>query len=323
MSLRRSSHSSRAGRERGSASTLEAAARAKRARDHLARKRHQDRLRLERDRARAESMGDRAKALVAIAPILFVLAVVLGVMTALPVAELVLLRGTRLERVSVQGAATLSAAAIAREAGVAAGTSLDAITPSAVREALLAEPWIESVRSLRLPNGTLVVAVVERRAVARWHSDSPEASEGAEASNVVQLVDRSGARFVGDPTVGGPMPLVRGSLGAEEDVPEAVFEILEEIGRTASLSARSDVLTLHLPARATSPTGPVPDQDSGYVLQVGEQGPRALLGDRLLSQRVARLAALFEAEETTFKAAQWIDLRYADRAVLRTKPASG
>jgi hypothetical protein len=159
-----------------------------------------------------------------------------------------------------------------------------------------------------------LISVVERRAVARWRAD---------ASDAIELVDGRGARFVGDPSIGGPLPLVRGVLDAGGELPDAVIEILEEINRYASLAGDSAGLTLHLPGRATDQRGSVPDRQSGYVLQIGEQGPRALLGDQLLAQRVARLAALLEAEESTFKAADWIDLRYADRAVLQTEHVSG
>jgi len=314
MSFRRSNPTSRAGRRSTGSSTLEAAARAKRARDHLARKRRQDLHRLERDRARAAGMGDRARVLGVFSPLFFVVAVLLGIGLAPLLGEFILLRGTPLERVAVQGAEVLSPEAIARETGVVAGTSLDTIDPDSIHDALLRQPWIESARSLRLPTGTLIVSIVERRAVARWRADT---------SDAVELIDRHGARFNGDLAVGGPLPLVSGSVAAQDEIPEEVMQILEEIPRYASLARNADHLTILLPGRVTGPDGRVPDRLSGYVLQVGEKGPRVLLGDRLLAQRVARLAALLDAEEATFRAARWIDLRYADRAVLQTEPVSG
>ena len=69
--------------------------------------------------------------------------------------------------------------------------------------------------------------------------------------------------------------------------------------------------------------GVLHDGTTGFVLQIGQEGPRALLGRRLFSQRVARLAALLDHDEETLATARLIDLRYADRAVLRTAPASG
>ena len=54
-----------------------------------------------------------------------------------------------------------------------------------------------------------------------------------------------------------------------------------------------------------------------------EAADRAVLGRRLLAQRIARLAALLDSDESTLEGARWIDLRYADRAVLRTEPVSG
>ena len=78
-----------------------------------------------------------------------------------------------------------------------------------------------------------------------------------------------------------------------------------------------------LPALEADADGVMRGSPSGFVLQLGEEGPRALLGRRLLSQRVARLASLLDHGEETVATARLIDLRYADRAVLLTVPASG
>jgi hypothetical protein len=73
---------------------------------------------------------------------------------------------------------------------------------------------------------------------------------------------------------------------------------------------------LHLPEREATTADGRPVADDGYVLELGTEGPRALLGRRLLAQRVARLATLLDEETQAVRDAGWIDLRYADRAVL-------
>lgn len=314
MTIPDSNRKRRVTRRRAAAGAGEAAARAKRARDHLARKRRQERRRLERERWRTESSGSRARVRGVLAPILFALAFMLGVVAAPALSEILLLRQARLERVAVQGAFALTPLAIAREASVEAGRPLHTIDPAEIRKAIAAEPWIESVRALRLPTGTLVISVVERHAVARWRTSE---------STAVELVDQRGRRFAGATERGGPLPLVRGEIEGNGSLPASAIEILDEIRRYVSLTVDSNNLILHLPDRHAAEIGRHSGSDSGYVLQIGEDGPRALLGRRFLTQRVARLAALLESEESRIQDARWIDLRYADRAILRTEPASG
>jgi cell division septal protein FtsQ len=304
----------RASRQRTSAGAAEAAARGKRARDHLARKRRQERQRLERERWRAENSGSRAQIRGVLAPILFAVALMLGFATASPVSEFLLFRQARLERIAVQGAFALTPLEIARSASFEAGRPLNTIDPTEVREAIAAEPWIESARALRLPTGTLVISIVERQAVARWR---------ASESSKTELIDQHGTRFPGATERGGPLPLVRGEIMANGSLPASAIEILGELGRYASLTNDPSHLTLHLPDHQTAEPGSGAEVDSGYVLQIGKDGPHAILGKRFLTQRVARLAALLDSEESKIRDARWIDLRFADRAVLRTEPVSG
>jgi cell division septal protein FtsQ len=293
---------------------LESAARAKRARDHLARKRERERLRLERLRDHEAISKGRLRALAVLAPILFILAVLLGANIAGPVAELLLLRGTPLTQVAIQGAASLSPMSVAASAGALAGQSLHTIDPDSVGRAIASEPWIESARALRLPNGTLVVSIVERHAVARWRPDD---------SDSIELVDENGVPFPGALAPGGPLPLISGEADLTGGLPTEALEILGELKRYAALATDPSRLTLHLPGLVETDEGILIGSHAGYVLELGEAGPRALLGRRLFSQRVARLATLLDEDEAMVNEAQLIDLRYADRAVLRTEPASG
>jgi cell division protein FtsQ len=304
----------RARRLRASGGAAEAAARGKRARDHLARKRRQERRRLEHERWRAENSGSRARIRGVLAPIVFAIALMLGIATAAPVSEFLLFRQAPLERVAIQGAFVLTPLDITRNARFEAGRPLSTIDPTEVREAIAAEPWIESARALRLPTGTLVISIVERQAVARWRVSE---------SSKTELIDQHGRRFAGATERGGPLPLVRGEIIANGSLPASAIEILGELKRYASLTNDPSHLTLHLPDQQTTETGAGTEAHSGYVLQIGEDGPQAILGKHFLTQRVARLAALLDSEESKIHDARWIDLRFADRAVLRTEPVSG
>jgi cell division septal protein FtsQ len=293
---------------------LESVARGQRARDHLARKRERERQRLERSRNEQAIRQSRRRILGVLAPILFVAAVALGVVSARPVTETLFYSSTPLERIAVQGAHSLSPRAIAAGAGVLAGIPLDTVDPQQVRRALVTEPWIKSARALRLPTGTLVVQIVERQAVARWRIAE---------TLLTELVDERGIRFSGAMETAGPVPLVQGEGDRTGALPFEALQILQDLRRYDSLTTRPASLILHLPAPVTIKGGVLNPDPSGYVLELGHEGPRALLGRRFLSQRVARLAALLDEDKALVQTARLIDLRYADRAVLQTEPASG
>ena len=291
----------------------EAMRRATRARDHLERKRAQERRRRQRERRRAENSQRRARVRGVLAPFLFLLALGIGMIGARPLFEFFWLGPISLESVDVQGATVLSPEAIIRGAGIAGGGSVGAIDPAEIARNVEADPWIESARALRLWNGALVISVVERDAIARWRID-PEAAP--------LLVDRRGEPFSGALERAGAIPLVNG-LGNGDALPAAAVEILAEIERHLVLAQNPTTLTLHLPGVQAVSEAALLGSQTSYVLQLGEDGPRALLGQRLFPERVARLAALVESGEPTLRRVRLIDLRYADRAVLRTEPASG
>ena len=292
--------------------------RAKRARDHLALKRKQAMTRLERERVRAATAGNRARTRGQLTPILVLAAFISGVLLEPPLAETFLFESSPFDRLAVQGTRALTPNDVAKTLNLRAGRFLDSVSAREIRQAIEVEPWIESIRSLRLPSGTLVVEIVEREAVARWLMHE---------TGDVEMVDEHGERFPGRIEPGGPLPLVSGSLEDEGRLPESAIHILEELRRHAVLAKDPAALTLRLPVTAgESVDGKVGDAQggqTGYVLQIGENGPRALLGKRYLRQRIARLAVVLNSEESRLQNAQLIDLRYADRAVLRNEPVSG
>jgi hypothetical protein len=242
---------------------------------------------------------------------LFAGALAAGIFSAAPLNERISFQPTAFERVDVQGASVLSPEEIVRAAGLRERLARGDFDVREIVRAIEAEPWIESARALRLPTGALMVSVVERSAIAVWMAD--------ETSDPL-LVDRNGEPFNGALEPGGPLPLISGGVNEPDaPLPTEAIVILNALERSSSLAGNPRALTLYLPSEANAEN----DEQTGYVLQLGSEGPRALLGRRLLAERVARLAALVESGEPTFLSARFIDLRYADRAVLRTEPASG
>lgn len=266
------------------------------------------------------------------------LALGLGFALGRPLFERFWLPRVPFRRVAVVGASVREPMTIAWALLAQAGAPLDRLTPDGVRAVVLSDPWLASADSLRLPDGTLLLRVRERRAIARYRGslDEPEA-----------LVDPEGHRFLGDVAEGGPLPLIDGAIAGDAQLPPATLEILAELRRHVGLSTDLSALILHLPlanavdrpeasgasAHATSESSPAAREaepgdeslagETGYVLELGEQGPRALLGQTYLKRRVARLASLLEQRDRLLAGARVIDLRYADRAVLRTEPTSG
>lgn len=290
----------------------ETAARARRARDHLEKKRDRERTRLARDRARHETSVSRRRTLRVLSPVLFVAAFAIGSQIAPLLVEKTWLQTKVIDRVAVQGAVALTPAAIAASAGALVGLPLSQIDPQQVAEQLAADPWIQSARALRLPSGTLVVRVVEREAIARW-----------QIGGRTDLIDPEGSRFAGAIEPGGPLPTVEGDTLEQGLLPSEALAILEAVAQHASLTRDSNAIRLYLPGLETDAEGILRGSTSGYVLELGAEGPRALLGRRLFSQRVARLASLLDHDEDAIQAAALIDLRFADRAVLRTESTSG
>lgn len=290
----------------------ETAARARRARDHLEKKRDRERARLARDRARHETSVSRRRTLRVLSPVLFVAAFAIGSQIAPLLVEKIWLQTKVIDRVAVQGAVALTPAAIAASAGALEGLPLSQIDPQQIAEQLAADPWIESARALRLPSGTLVVRVVEREAIARW-----------QIGGRTDLIDPEGSRFAGAIEPGGPLPTVEGDTLEQGLLPSEALAILEAVAQHASLTRDSNAIRLYLPGLETDAEGILRGSTSGYVLELGAEGPRALLGRRLFSQRVARLASLLDHDEDAIQAAALIDLRFADRAVLRTESTSG
>ena len=284
----------------------ESARRATRARDHLERQRAKERRRRERQQWKADrASGDRPRRRV-LGPLGLVFGFAVGTASMPPLRDAWLAAQPEPGRVTVHGARILSPDEVVARAGLASLPDLSRGTLDQAVERLVDEPWIEQARVRRSLDGRLGIWISERRAIARWQRqpDGPGA-----------FLDPNGETFAGDPELGGVIPLVLGGAD-QERLPAEAVGLLRGLVRHADWGLELDALRLHLPDG---------DSEGGFVLELGLGGPRVALGRAHLDQRLDRLAALVARHASDLEDVRFIDLRYADRAVLESEsePVSG
>lgn len=211
-----------------------------------------------------------------------------------------------LETLSVEGVSRVSAREIVATSGLVAGTPLHAIDVEAVTARLAAHPWVESATVVRVPPSVVVLRITERDPVA----------VAAEDGGLPHLVDQGGLPFapaepddvVTLPWIVAPHPVRRG-------------EATPELGRAATLTRA--LRARDLAAGAEVWVAPEGDPEGLSVLVEGLPG-RVVLGSGGLEEKLARLATLRASGIEDARTAQVIDLRFAERAVLRSEgPRNG
>lgn len=309
---------------------LENQARGQRARAHLerVRSRHRESLaRSTRNRRRGDApqhvRAGRRRVLVAA---LFVGSLAAGLTWAWPALDLARTWGgeapVRIERMAVQGNRVLSSHDVASATGVRPGEEGSAVDPEAVRERLRTHPWIRDAQVLRLPTGKLLVSIEERAAVAVL------APSGSDDPAQWRFVDEAGTPFAvvaATPALaqadadGRPWPVLRGgeTLGDGQAHPElaAGLALVHHLraGAVPALLDAPDRIELHLPR---------PGDPQGWILDGGDGRPVVILGHQQLLDRLARLEALLRSRIGDVRTATHIDLRFAERAILRSASAS-
>jgi cell division protein FtsQ len=214
-----------------------------------------------------------------------------------------LLSGFALERVASRGLVHLSPDEVARTACVAGGTPLLAVDPDEVEDRLRAHAWIREARVLRLPPGDLLLDVSERRPVALARIDG---------SDSLRLVDPSGLDFAPAPAgTTADLPLVHVSPGSDGDP-----QVLLRAALAAARSLREHGLPA--PAEVWLEAG----SDEGLALRLPGEPARVILGTAPWESKLERLARLRSAGLPEAASAVSIDLRFADRVVLRSDPPS-
>jgi len=212
-----------------------------------------------------------------------------------------------LRAICVLGAGRLSAEEVAAATGLAQGTSLLAISPPAIETRLREQPWIREAHVMRFVPGRLLVQVTFREPVARVTQASPEG--GAP----VVLVDAEGRAVV--EAAGGPVPLL--PVIVSPRLP-AAGELAP--GLAAAAAAVEAVARSTFAARAATFYLGAENDPNSVSLQLPQLPPRVLVGSGDLDQKLARLARVIAGDTTPARDAAEIDLRFADRAVLRGLP---
>lgn len=215
------------------------------------------------------------------------------------------LRGPRfqIQSVSVFGSHRLPAEEIVAIAGVSAGTPLLDLDMDALEARLRAHPRLADARALRVPPRCLVVGVRERvpRALVR-------AGEPAR----LHLVDAEGRAYAplapGDP---GELPLLRAVTPPVPGEPHA------ELARAVALLDALDRRGFAPPSEVTlSPHG-------ALHLRLRGLGARVVLTGDDADVALDRLVRLVGQHAREVLTARSIDLRFEDRAILRSARVPG
>jgi len=216
-----------------------------------------------------------------------------------------------LRSIAVQGNQHLSTREVAVATGIDPAASDGEISIEAVEARLESHPWILSARALQLPTGRLLVRIQERTPVALLCSPHP--CDGDETGWL--LVDAYGTPFANvlsgdDRTL--PRIVGRRALATRETDPDLARAVSLQDRLPAAGSARAPA-ALELPEASSS---------EGWVLHLSSPAQRVLLGSRDLEARLERLEWLLAADLASAREAEVIDLRFAERAVLRSASAS-
>jgi hypothetical protein len=212
--------------------------------------------------------------------------------------------GAVCSRVAIAGLERVPAQELALAAALAPGTRILAVDPDEVAGRVRTHPWVLEARARRLPPFHLLVQVVERAPVA--------VAEGP--GGVPFLVDRSGARFT--PALSDHLATLPLLHGLAADPADAAAEVTE----AARLSA---LLERHgLPAAGEIWLGRAAAEE-GLALVLRGEPARILLGRARAADGLRRLARSRAAGLAELAAADTIDLRFAGRVVLRSRPSPG
>jgi cell division septal protein FtsQ len=205
-----------------------------------------------------------------------------------------------LETVSVEGNRRVSAPDLVAASGLEAGMPLLDVDVEAVTALIEAHPWVESARVFRILPSLILVRVEERAPIA----------VAAEEGGTPWLVDASGLPFApAEPDDVASLPW----LVAPAPVRARVVSM--ELARGAALAAA--LRTTRLAEGAEIRIAPPPDPEGLSLLVAGFRG-RVVLGHGDLEQKLQRLETLRASGLPETTAAEVIDLRFEDQAVLRS-----
>lgn len=227
------------------------------------------------------------------------------------------------QSVAVMGNHRLSAAEVARASGVAPDSLASKVDPARVAANLERHPWIRSAEATLLPDGKLLVRVEERQPIALVrgfeHADDTHYSESAKNTGseaVWRLVDPSGTPFARTraedwsrlPRFRSQRALATGVIDPTLVEALSIVQLMQDRG--LSRDARREI---ELPAQ---------NAGRGWVLHSQTLPHTVILGEDDLEPRLERLALLLASDLSSARGAEEIDLRFADRVVLRSRSPS-
>ncbi len=204
----------------------------------------------------------------------------------------------RVTSVEISGSRRVPPAELARLSGLSAGTPLGAVDPAEIEARIRSHPWVAQARVTALPPGRLLIGVEERtpRAVARL-------------GDTLYYVDGSGVAFAEALAEGG-IPELVGAVEVRRGEPHtdlvAGIQVLDALARE------------RLPAPLRVEIGADPDGERpAFEWRRGDAIQRVVLGEGEPAGKLARLARLIRADLREARDSAQLDLRFAERVVLR------
>ena len=200
--------------------------------------------------------------------------------------------GLTVQSVTLDGRAETAQREIARMLGIKIGTPMLYVDVGEARARLEALPWVKSAEVRRVWPDRISVHIVERRPVALWQNEGD-----------VVVVDSDGHPIAGEDVARfAELPLVVGK-GAES----AVGSLLELIATQPNLKSRVKAAVRVGERRWNLRL------DNGVEVRLPEEGATAALGE---------LVRLDREEKILSRDIKAIDLRFADRFIVKLPPGS-
>jgi cell division septal protein FtsQ len=208
-------------------------------------------------------------------------------------------------RITATGAQQVTEEQIAAITAGSIGDSLLALSTSSVQEALLALPYVESVKIHRAFPSTLEIELVEYRPVARLQTDTGQTWLVSDDGSALE--DSGGAQFSDLPLVVTDTPF---SVVAGVRLPAAVADVVP-----LAVLVRSDEMTDRLPAVAR-----IVVSAAGCAALVLEGGGELRLGTpERLDQKLGVALDIVEQCLAQGRLIEYVDASVADRVAVKAK----
>ncbi len=206
-----------------------------------------------------------------------------------------------LERVACVGCTRVDPQALAATADLPAGTKLSGLDVAGLVARLEQHAWITEARALALPPATLLIGVRERE---------PLAVVPAGAGEAARLLDADATPFApAAPADLEALPRIVAARGAGSDALAAGVRVARALAARPTLP----------PAREIAVGAP---EDPAYpALRLRGVAAPVMLGPGDLPEKLDRLARLLDAGPPELLESERIDLRFAERAILRISPS--